>query len=104
MSKLYLEWAYYCWRVYISTPIYIFLLVSQLNSHNFITALFCDSWISKVVPLSNTMCDAECQASRLMENAKEETAEVQNIILCITFLLLVCLVYITGLIGGCLMI
>lgn len=43
------------------------------------------------------MCDAECQA-QFEANAKEETAEAENIILLVTFFLLVCLVYITGLI------
>ena len=42
----------------------------------------------------------DCQpATQLMEDtAKEESSEAENIILLITFLLLVCLVYITGLI------
>ena len=46
------------------------------------------------------MCDEDCQrTTQLMEdNAKEDSSEAENIILLITFLLLVCLVYITGLI------
>ena len=45
------------------------------------------------------MCDSSgCQDAAKLENLEEETAEAENIILIITFLLLVCLVYVTGLI------
>ena len=44
------------------------------------------------------MCDDECQNAQYLANAKEEAAEAQNIILLVTFFLLVCLVYVTGLI------
>jgi hypothetical protein len=43
------------------------------------------------------MCDAECQAE-FVAKSKEEAAELENIVLLVTFFLLVCLVYITGLI------
>lgn len=43
------------------------------------------------------MCDAECQA-QFLANAEENAAEAENIVLLVTFLLLVCLVYVTGLI------
>lgn len=43
------------------------------------------------------MCDAECQ-EQFDANAKEEASEAENVILLITFILLVGLVYITGLI------
>ena len=41
------------------------------------------------------MCDAECQ-TRMLAKAKEEAAEAENIVLLVTFFLLVSLVYITG--------
>ena len=43
------------------------------------------------------MCDTECQAQMLAE-AENSTAEGENIILLVTFFLLVTLVYLTGLI------
>jgi hypothetical protein len=43
------------------------------------------------------MCDAECQA-QVITNANMEAAEAENVILLIAFLLLISLVYVTGLI------
>lgn len=58
-----------------------------------------DSWTPTVPSLASKMCDSSgCQDAAKLENLEEETAEAENIILIITFLLLVCLVYVTGLI------
>ena len=39
------------------------------------------------------MCDAQCQAERLANAAKEEAAEAENIVLLVTFFLLVRFTY-----------